>query len=414
MKVLCGELHNHLARALSITVTSESTLFPKAHLYSQWPAEEFRFNAAAADVAITTDLALWQGNLDTWASGVPTGFSNQSDGTGTVVETSVAGEVVTGSAAKVSGGATPAQGILRKTITVRAGERIRYRPSIRGDGTANGIALVRVFNPDTGNFWNNTVWGSATAEVFSRQTATHAEQDTTIPVESYRTVGDKPTTTLYIDHVCAGTGFAYFDNLYAWPETNWLSIHGHNLPGIVAVQWRSSSDNFGASDVLDATMTKRQPSFYHFLSSAITLRYIRARFLGGFATVDPIAIGELVLGYATTPAAYASYAIRLREREAQVAGDKTVVSMRRRAAQRVVEWPIVLSTSAEWQEYVEEIRGRCRGQLHPLVVAPDDVSDTDLVVYGRLAPEWEASRALLSRRESSMIVIEHPFATRVA
>jgi len=49
--------------------------------------------------------------------------------------------------------------------------------------------------------------------------------------------------------ITSGTGVA------DWPRWNALIVFGHNLDPALAVEARSSSDNFAANDVLEATRT---------------------------------------------------------------------------------------------------------------------------------------------------------------
>ncbi len=81
----------------------------------------------------------------------------------------------------------------------------------------------------------------------------------------------------------------------------------------MTVELRSSRDNFGVDDVLEAAATVGQSSFAAVLPVPITRRFWRVRFAG--ENPGPVALGEVVLGLLRRLVRAPEYPLGLKTRE---------------------------------------------------------------------------------------------------
>jgi hypothetical protein len=166
-------------------------------------------------------------------------------------------------------------------------------------------------------------------------------------------------------------------------QWNSVSIHGHNIDaGVTAIQARSSTDNFAASDDLEITFTKRNPAFFGQPSSTVNRRYARIKFVG--TNGNPIQIGELVFGLTATPTKNPTPASEETERRRQIrnqtsAGEVSVINLtdfpEREKSLRF------RGTKSELDDLRENIWEATNHGADPLVIVPND--DETEVLHGR-------------------------------
>lgn len=401
--MLLGERYNLFETGLNLTVTSEDAFYPKSRIYGRRPIQPFRFaSAGVGGDSITIDgNRLRNGDLNSWTAGAPVDWVE----TGTVDETTTAGEFRSGSAAKIA-----ALSRITQEFTARAGERIVINGWRRISATATFEA--RLINVQTGRRWNGTTWADADNTFLSDSSnTTYTEYAaTTATVEAFA-AAERDTYTLRLDIRNAGIGGnAFADDWAIWAEVDFAAIFGHNIDATVPAQLRSSTDNFSASDVLQATMTKAQPSFYTTITTSAH-RYWRLRFFG--TNHEAIRIGEAVIGqYRTMTRKMSDAGIDMQYVENDNAaesetGELLVVS-RADHERRIIGLEFDFTSHAEFEEGRDEVFRRSRGRAHPLIVVPD--SSRPDVIFGHIENRWKARRVLDTLyRENVLYITEAPF-----
>ena len=182
-------------------------------------------------------------------------------------------------------------------------------------------------------------------------------------------------------------------------QWNLVSIHGHNIDsGVTAIQVRSSTDNFSASDDLEITLTKRDPAFWGEPSSTVNRRYARVKFVGT-NTGGAISIGELFFGLQATPDKNPRVEEEEIERRRQIrnetsAGELSVINLTD-FPEREKGW-IFRGTKSELDDLRQDIWEATNHGADPLVIVPNDAESE--VLHGRLRNELGINR--LSRAGS--------------
>jgi hypothetical protein len=400
VRYLAGQYLNAVARGV-VTVSDADALFPQTNLYDGLPGQQFKFGTNGADRAVTVDLNIVANpgfETSTLAS-----WTSSSTGTGTTAEELAIFHA--GAKALKMGGGAAGVGSRYQDLIVRSGERRQLDCWLRGDAAVS--ARVRVQNLQTGKYLTSAgAWDAAAQDVGSQLAAAWAQVTRSYTVESYDTC-QALTVTLRITLLCNQNGFGYADDVTDYPTLNFCGIFGHNVAPVVAPQFRSSTDNFGAVDTLEATLTPYQPTCFAYLSTPFTRRYARLK-LSGTNVATPY-LGELVLGYAedavTARAVEYDEALRL-------------------AQLRTIERSYVLrsKTSRQWQlpfrrhgtaatSERKEIFDRTAGGSIPLVLIPTNAG-TD-VAYGRIGDELKSRWLEGVVWEDSVVFEELPFASVV-
>lgn len=412
MLIMAGRDANVFASARSVTpATAENSLFPVANMVDGVPGIEGAFNAAAAGQSLTFDNSISHADME--GTFPASGWSNASTGSGAVAQSNTFAHGGTYSA-RVTGGASGV-GIYRLTKTVRTG--FRYRLSVWARDTATATAKVRIYNAETRNHLqaSGTTWSAASADVATTATTSFVQLTPYFTVESFSACGRRDRVTLYIDLVCTQNEYVYFDDFDLWPEVDFVGVFGHNIDAGMAPTIRSSTDNFGAVDVLEATLAVQKPAFYKKLSAPITSRYVRVVFPTANVLGAP-RIGELFGSQYLAPQRDVSAVVG----EFEVSTDRRQIVSDYQAfllsddPETSLVMPMQLLSLANYKEVRDEIIERSRGSASPLVVVPEDTLDPDLVVMGRLAGKQAYRRLPLAIRETSLIVEGLPYATVVS
>lgn len=176
-------------------------------------------------------------------------------------------------------------------------------------------------------------------------------------------------------------------------QWNFVSIHGHNIDsGITAIQVRSSTDNFSASDDLEITLTKRNPAFYGQPSATVNRRYMRIKFVGT-NTAAPIQNGELIVGVTATPTGALRVESEELERRRQIrnetsAGEISVINLTD-FPEREKGW-IFRGTKSALDDLRQNMWEATNHGADPFVIVPND-AETE-VLHGRLRNEMGVNR----------------------
>jgi hypothetical protein len=427
-RYLVGRYANHLTRLPpgNITVSSAHSDYPKDGLFDGRSVRPWRAAAAGTTYEyVTVDLNLNDNpGLETWVGGAPAGWGKATLGTGTVTETTAAGQAVSGSAARLGGG-SDGVAMLVRAFTAVSGEYLTLRGSMRGDGSVP--ARARVYNPKTKNYLQpgGASWGRAPADLFIEYGASHVAKRADFTVEPY-SVTQSDTTLLRVELIVFGNGFGYFDDWTWFPHVDFCGVFGHNLPADLTANYtfNRSDDGYVTHEAFVDQMHAHQPSFYTVLPARLSSRWIRFLAFGGAGEggfVDAPGIGELVFGQTKTFSRGPDHASRLPHEltadRAQVraetgAGDEYVFSRSSRE-RRTLRLPYS-GSDAFIANFLDEIHHRSENGEHPLVIVRDE-SLPD-VILGRVEEHYSVKRtntsqisAVLSRNRTDLVVRELAF-----
>lgn len=422
MRYVAGEQLNFLEKARSITVSpSADANFGTANLYDGYADAVFKFGSNGANPYISVDLAIKDkdgadnGSLDTWSGGTPTAWTVTTSGTGTVTETTVGAEVKSGSAAKLKKGSGSAQ--IAKTYRVRAGQRMTVDLWLRA--AASGFAKAQLRNLVTGYYLTSAgAWQSAQAYFATESGTTYVQKTRTFTVQNFATCLDPMTyLELMVEDQGSGGGsdFAFVDDAFIYPDWNAVVIAGHNIEPRMLTELRSSTDGFGASNTVEATVTVVQPACFAYLSVASQRRYARLALTGTQSSQGGAPYyGELVITYLETSAVGPShisgsnYTMRfLPDNIINTAPGGKVHAARASTQRRRVHQLSFRTNTTDVAEVRDEIHGRCYGALWPLVLVP--MNAETVVALARIDDSWEVKRVLDTLWDSDLVVSDCPF-----
>jgi hypothetical protein len=285
------------------------------------------------------------------------------------------------------------QGAGTVNITARSGERRRL--------TSTGTTSITLQNLSTGKFLKpDATWQVASIACMS------AAGDLDYQVESY-TACQALLVTLKIV-ITSGTSVA------DWPRWNALAVFGHNLDPGLTCELRSSTDNFGGSNVLEATGAIVQPGFFMLDAESIANRYGR-RALTGTNQATPW-YGEVVACWLGTAADAPDIGFELRYEEPQIRntgpwGEANVYNLAP-FPRRVAQMQFDQSDTGGAIETRQEIILRCRGGAYPIVVAL--VWTEALVLHARPTDKWAETRYISIRWRNDLVLAEDAIAAPLA
>jgi hypothetical protein len=407
---LGGRYGNNLARAVSpvfsVSPGSDAN-FPTTALYDSIQDLIWKASANTALALVFDQNLIAGGNLDTWPLVSP--WFTTLTGTATVTQTSVGGEVVTGSAAKLTAGSGTA--ILAYPLTVVAGETLSVSLALRGDGA--NAARVQLYNRQSGHYWTGSAWQLSPTFVtqgsIPRTSAAYTTTTISALVETFLTCGtETPTVELRLAS-SAAAGIAYFDNVFAWPTATFLGVMAHNIDPVTALQWSSSTD--GVTPHVRSTPTIVRPSLWsvEVASGGQGERYQHIVFQN--PNGETPWIGELVLGQHLALARGPNYPLQttltfpqLRSYAASGAKRSAPLSLSER---RSLQLSFRYGPKAEYQEARDRIFRATLGGHYPSVIVPDD-SDAEVVMFGYIAPAWPVTQPFLNLWEADLVFEEEP------
>jgi len=408
VRVMAGERFNLLERG-TVTSSSEDPLFLRNRLWDGRPSGDYRFASAGTDDTITVDgdLLGGLGNFEGADAIDPPGWTESNSGTGNC-------EIDT--AQKNSGSSSLLMlagtgfGQAYREFQARAGEWINISWAIRGDA-GTGVAKVRVQNPRTGRYLTpGAAWTSTLTNLATQAAAAWATGNLTFQVEDFRTnLYQDPVLRVIVINDTGGSAWA--DDVYVTSGVDILTVHGHTIDPLIVPQFRSSTDNFAASDTLEGTATLDPPSFYVLLGARVYRRYWRLK-LVGLNVSGPIQLGEMVIGQTTSllvPYEYKPRLGRLRDRVATTADfGEQYVYPRARWSRRTLQLVSHYESLVQYRQAVDEIYERAAGDAHPIVIVPDTALPD--VLFAKGDQKHEATRTLLTRYdEHSWTLTEMPF-----
>lgn len=395
---------------------------PATNLYARVPSSPLVIGSAATDLTITFDQnETTNGGFET-ASPALDGWTEASVGASNVTaRTTTAGEFNAGAAGMKMTIATTGASNLAGRYTdepVRAGETVYLTGALRGDGTVT--ARIQVRNLDTGKYLTSGgAWQAAATDWYTRSTATYATQGPSavviesLPTGQYELASMTLRILCYVDGSATGDGFV--DDVYLWPASDFISIHGHNLTPRVAVQIRRSTDNFAGSDTQEgADITAFPQAFFLAFGAVRSERYIRVKVVGTPKTA--LVFGQMVLGQKLSLAKGFAYPELIDREEIQVrVGSRSYLERDRitRGYTLAFNW----DTAAQFTEMVSLVWGGSRGGHHPIVLVPDPAESH--VIYGRIEATGLTTRRVVHDstgdfwEETQYRIVELPLPTLI-
>lgn len=199
-----------------------------------------------------------------------------------------------------------------------------------------------------------------------------------------------------------------------WPQWNAIVVFGHNLDPGLTVEQRSSTDNFGASNVLDVTGAILQPGFFMLKSGGTTNRYGRLAFTGTNQSTGWVA--EVMPCWLETATDAPDVGLEVRYQEPQIRnstqlGESYIYPLSPRP-RRVLQMKFNQLATAGALETRQEMVLRGRGGAYPMVVVPV-AAETD-VFFGRLTDQWTETRFISTRYRNDLILAEDAIAQPLA
>jgi hypothetical protein len=389
---LGGALYNLLGRGSAPVVMSDSdALFPPAKLSDGLPGNMSKFGSNGADRLITKDLndvvnpGFETSTLASWV--------DRSTGTGTKAETSVGAEVHGGAKAAKLGGGAAGVGMITQDILARAGEWRVADVWTRGDGAK----LIRYQIQNLQNGWflaPSGVWQAAAVDLFTRSVAGYTNNGAVGAPFQYQVQGwdvlQASTVTLRLIAYCNEAGFGFIDDITDYPMFNFCGVFFHNHAPVLTPQFRSSNDGFAANDVLEATLTPYQPSYYGYLAAAVGKRWVRLKLSG--TNPDTPYQGEVVIGYGLSAVRGPSYGwpSTFTDPQLRSEGGEYVFLLSQAANGGRRRLKFRRTVGAQYLEALQDIYFRCRGGGQPLIVIPKN-GERDIML-GRIDPTWEPQR----------------------
>lgn len=411
-----GPRLNLLSRANAITPSdSDATLGATTALYdgiTSSPA--FKFGSRGADRAIVADLdaLAGAGAFDSWSAGVPVGWTKLAD---TLTQENTI-KVAGASALKCTNG-----GAVTKTFVAKTGEWRNHSGWLRGDGTANGVARVRIQNLQTFKYLQTDgTWATASADILTQQSASGYTSATfTYQVESFLTCAAQDSVTLQVTYICSGSGSAYFDSMIDVPGVNLGAVFSHNIdPGIVpTLYWSDDNSAFTSA----GTATVYAPSFYIALASILYHRYWRMSFIGtNSSQTGTIQLSEYVLGQTIAlrkgPHYFQTEIVPTSTRVSQIPGHIWVTQLGSYDP-RVLSLKFLLADSAApsaiYQEHRDELLRRVRMGVYDCVFIPLD-SDAEVCVFGKIGDRKTFSQIDIAIWDADAVVLEQPMGVSIS
>ena len=395
-----GTQANILEGALSITPSSESSLFGKSRLVDQEPGSVFQFASAGANDRIDVDLNRdFNGSFEgAFTNGVPEKWTDASNGTGALELEDDTTKVHTGGSTKalrLNGGGSGNEAVAKVQIKVLSGWAMTLQGFLRGDAT--DAAKMRVKILETGQYLQSDGTLSSSAVGFARWAGTtYVEKSASFTVPGFSTT-QRHFVTIEIELRNDGDGLAYADDIALWPHWDFVSLHHHNLGANIAPTVSSDDNAAFASPTtrLDSlttglkTFDVRRGKFWGRVSSLVTDRYFRMQYPG--TNYEPIENGELVVAQIRTlqRKPQSGFPTRLDRPQVEAPdrlGRGRVLNLTEQESERITFQFLAIS-EAERDEMKNELVFRSGQGRDPVIVVPVDTKPD--VIYGRIGRTFE-------------------------
>ena len=292
--ILAGDLYNAAARGTLTVSPTADPLFLSPKLIDGYIDEFWSQDSIVADSYIRCDL-----NVNPFsgfeATPFSTGYTMTTANGGTVtLETGIKKAGAQSAKMATSGAGGTYAGIERRDQW-RSGQKVRGSVSLYLGG--GGPVKLEIRNLMTGNYLApGGTWQAAQIDYLTTSGSGAFEDKVfNFTVESWTACQGNLATVYCRAYMNTASGTGYVDEMCWWPEVNLVVLTSHNVDPITPVQWRSSTDNFGASDVLVVTVAPRAGVMYSYQSAGVTARYAGLKFVG--TPLSKIRATEVVWGY---------------------------------------------------------------------------------------------------------------------
>lgn len=397
---LCGDRLNAAAYGTVSVSPAADTSYPSSRLIDQFLDEFWEQGSIAADSYIRCDLnQVVNSGFETYSGGAFTGWtSNVVGGGSTVTQDSGIKKAGTYSAKFTTGAGGGSKAEVTQSLTVRSGQK--WRGSFSMYAGAGGVTKLEVWNPYTKNYLNSSGTWQASQAYHKSTVGTAAWEDftTSFTVEAWATCQSSLTSLQlrFVVEIVSKVGYA--DEVYFWPEVNTVVLTGHNVEAGLPIQWRSSTDNFGASDVLVATLPARAGVAYSYQSTAVITRYVALKFSG--TPVAKLRATEVFWGYGLSTSETPAWGYAVKRSVGQIRSSRASV----RFADFSLDAVTLSFTPAfvtQWPEIETEIFERCSaGQM---IIAIPDTSRTPIFI-GRAPVESNYRPTSFAMMETSLTI----------
>jgi hypothetical protein len=419
--VLAGPGANLLERlnAARFTSSGAHASFPLANLVDKQPDSPWIDSAVGAGRVITVNLNhVYDGQMeaDNGVGGV-TGWTFTPNGVGTGAaatrttsfsppEGTRCMDIFTGN----TGGATKG-GVATTTFQVLRGISGRFRARLQSNGTAT--IAIRFYDPGRGKYLTSGgTWTTTPTDFLSTSSATWVSSgDVLATIEaSPATRYDLDEATILVQVISSTTANInqQIDDVRFFPEWDTAVLAGHNLD-VATCEFRTSTDDFAANDVLWNAPTIYKPGFYYSNTTKQSAPYFRVKFPG--TNSAPIGVGELVLGQRLALTRKPGFpTVRIREDLIRPLPWRSYALSDDPLREVVLPFDYF---GTEWDEARDKVWQRSRNGLHPMVVIPND-ADPVVCIYGRIQGDLEYQHTTTAvRKGASLVLQESPFWTLV-
>ncbi len=399
--------------------------FPVANVHDGFPSQMFRYSSATAPQWLTLYLQqLKNGELDTWSlASTPDEWTSSAG----VAETVVVGEVIGGSAVKMTSDGTVRT--CSQDVTVRPGEWLRLRGAMRGDGAGGGdAAVMKLILLEYGGYALNSsslLFDAIATDTFTENNAAHATKTVDFQVPSFADCGFRQWVTLQVSfRTIAGAGrIAYYDQWLLAPLANALTLHGHNHRQLAGPKLRGDSNFFAGAGTEIAAFTEPEtrPTQWVRHSAMQTYSSFRWEKPGGQPTVlgNPW-IGESVLCQLTeltrmpAPGGIKLGSTTPQLRSSDALGEQRVFQAGSGQPQRTLTLTFRHFTDAAFDQLYDGLIRRSHFGIYPVLFVYNS-DDPGSAIYGRIADDFKVlHRQHYYIRRSSLTIVEAPFPTVIS
>lgn len=412
-KVLAGPSLNSVGRAVADPVMDPVALtgFPATNLCDDRASLPAMFSTNQENSTIVFDLNLIAGgngedagDADLWAmlgtGTITVGTNPYGSGAGNLIVEPV-----------------EYQAIAYQDVVVRAGEAMTIKGAV---ACSTGTASILIRNRQTGSWLDDTAtWGSRTSDyaaapavVSQTDSGTYVPVSLDFVVESL-TICQSDSVTLrlylYVDNGSGGGEAGDFDEIELFPQTSWISVHGHNVPPFADIDLDYS--NNGTSWTNETTIAPPPRDSFYYEPELYGIRFWRLTFKGIPDAGSLIYIGEVVIGQSFDLARNPLYGGSISWNDRQVRLESSIgdqyVHLHGHAPQRSLTFSFHFASEAEYDQFRREIFRGSRGGANLICVAPVEM-DAEQVILGRIREMITVEKITHISRTSELEIVESP------
>ncbi len=420
------EINTYASEDTRLTASpAADAAFPVANVHDGFPSQMMRYGNITAPHTLTLYMQqLKNGELDTWSlASTPDEWTSSAG----VAETVVVGEVINGSAVKMTSDGTVRT--CTQSVSVRPGEWLRLQGAMRGDGAGGGdAAVLKLILLEYGGYALNSsslLFDAIATDTFTENNAAHVTKTVDFQVPSYEDCGFRQWVTLQVSFrtIASAGRIAYYDQWHLVPQVNALTVHGHNHRQFAGPKLRGDSNFFAGAGTEISAFTTPEARPTQWVRNATMQTYTSYRWekTGGQPSeLGNPWIGESVLCQLTELTRMpAPGGIRIghttpQMRSPDLLGDQRVYQTGSGHPQRTLKLDFRYFTDAAFEQVYNDLVRRSHFGVYPCLIVFDS-DDPGSAIYGRPAPAFQVQyRQMFSLRRASVTIQELPFPTVIA